>query len=399
MRLHCSSSARFSLILLLAWVPVGRAGWLDTQLERAKQWTQFHRQEKGDYEQHGFQDRGPLHGLPNKNWIEVGGRYTVFHSEGTLFYAGGDASGDASLNSFKRVNGGPKVERIIASGKKSYALTESGDLYQWQGVSQSGELNALSLVGRCDGNADISNWTALERGIIGTSSEGSVLYSNRVGDDGCCAKIPLPVGIKSAGTSDGANVFLLNNGYLVRAGAEKGVHFNSSWGNSVSMQSTENATWILTEDGSVWRADASGSSQVSLDVSLTDIAAGRGHVLGLDNSGHVWSWGNNLKGQLGQGNLEDLEIPTQIKGLEDIVAIAAGHDQSFAVSSDGNIHAWGNNDSGQLGIPNAGKMQLAPHTVHVAGIRNLSLQKSHTQSPVRIYFPQTGAVVGAPLPL
>jgi len=39
--------------------------------------------------------------------------------------------------------------------------------------------------------------------------------------------------------------------------------------------------------------------EIEFDIAITKLATGRSHVLALDTSGRVWSWGLNDKGQLG----------------------------------------------------------------------------------------------------
>ncbi len=82
---------------------------------------------------------------------------------------------------------------------------------------------------------------------------------------------------------------------------------------------------------------------------VTRVAAGRGYTLALKSDGTVWAWGDNRRGQLGDGTNTDRNSPTPVPGLSGITAIAAGFDQSMALKADGTVWAWGRNDYGQLG--------------------------------------------------
>jgi alpha-tubulin suppressor-like RCC1 family protein len=83
---------------------------------------------------------------------------------------------------------------------------------------------------------------------------------------------------------------------------------------------------------------------------VTAIAAGHHHSLALRSDGTVWSWGSNSRGQLGTGGgSASSPSPAQVPGLSNVIAIAAGQAHSMALRSDGTVWTWGANDNGQLG--------------------------------------------------
>ena len=79
------------------------------------------------------------------------------------------------------------------------------------------------------------------------------------------------------------------------------------------------------------------------------------HTIALRRDGTVWAWGDNTKGQLGNGTTDIADEPVQVLSdssgtpLTDVIAIAAGRDHSVAVTSDGTVWTWGDNKYGQLG--------------------------------------------------
>lgn len=98
------------------------------------------------------------------------------------------------------------------------------------------------------------------------------------------------------------------------------------------------------------------------------IAAGASHSLALDMDGHLWVWGLNSNGQLGNGqtgsSLEpirhqaaltcnvsniDCTSPSTCHYHRKYVEIAAGGSHSMAIDEDGYIWVWGNNGNGRLG--------------------------------------------------
>lgn len=79
------------------------------------------------------------------------------------------------------------------------------------------------------------------------------------------------------------------------------------------------------------------------------IASGYNFTVTLAPDGTVWAWGDNVYGQLGNGNNTDSSVPIQVSNLSNIVAIAAGFYHAMALRADGTVWAWGYNGYGQLG--------------------------------------------------
>ncbi len=86
------------------------------------------------------------------------------------------------------------------------------------------------------------------------------------------------------------------------------------------------------------------------------MVCGTDHTLMLTESGHVYSMGNNNKGQLGLDVTltQSKSSPTLVESLSNffITSISAGGDCSFAVTSSGSVFAWGDGNLGQLGLGN-----------------------------------------------
>lgn len=93
-------------------------------------------------------------------------------------------------------------------------------------------------------------------------------------------------------------------------------------------------------------------------VDVKDISAGYKHSLAVKNDGSVWAWGSNGAGQLGTGNKTMSLEPVRVKNpsgtgyLEGITSVYANANYSMALKNDGTVYAWGNNDKGQLGNGN-----------------------------------------------
>lgn len=85
---------------------------------------------------------------------------------------------------------------------------------------------------------------------------------------------------------------------------------------------------------------------------VLQVAAGGNHSCALQESGHVWCWGLNRRGQLGDGTLVDRALPVEVLDAGqslDATWISAGGEHTCAVLRNGVVDCWGYNSAGQLG--------------------------------------------------
>ena len=83
---------------------------------------------------------------------------------------------------------------------------------------------------------------------------------------------------------------------------------------------------------------------------VADIQCGNENTLFLMKDGTVYTCGNNNYGQQGDGGAAGaVTIPWQIPELRDIVQVATGYGHCLARTADGHVWAWGRNNCGQLG--------------------------------------------------
>ena len=86
-------------------------------------------------------------------------------------------------------------------------------------------------------------------------------------------------------------------------------------------------------------------------VPVSKVFCGADHILLLSQTGSLFSFGLNSRGQLGHGDIVTRPQPTLVVALDGIVVkdIACGHWHCLVVSEFGDVYSWGWNKHRQLG--------------------------------------------------
>ena len=89
-------------------------------------------------------------------------------------------------------------------------------------------------------------------------------------------------------------------------------------------------------------------------LSIIQVAAGRYHIIALDENGDVWGWGRNRHRQATGGVTEETYAATPVKVLSGrkIVDIYCSDYTSYALTATGEIWAWGRGNRGEVGVGN-----------------------------------------------
>jgi alpha-tubulin suppressor-like RCC1 family protein len=76
-----------------------------------------------------------------------------------------------------------------------------------------------------------------------------------------------------------------------------------------------------------------------------------GQTIAILANGSVWAWGDNDRGQLGDGTRVSSEVPLRVHVPDGVsfVKVSSGGYASYAIDRTGRLWAWGDNTSGQLG--------------------------------------------------
>ncbi|KAJ8666974.1 hypothetical protein QAD02_008636, partial [Eretmocerus hayati] len=86
------------------------------------------------------------------------------------------------------------------------------------------------------------------------------------------------------------------------------------------------------------------------DSPVAQVACGLHHTVALLQSGEVFTFGSNIYGQLGVGNLLAHSGPVQVKIPGSAIQVAAGSNHTVVLTSKGEVYTFGAHQKGQLGV-------------------------------------------------
>ncbi len=308
------------------------------------------------------------------------------------------------------------IVQIATSNSDGYALTSSGEVFAW-GVDNYGELG--------DGTTSAYETTAVMvqfpptakivslanpmpfDGALAIDSSGNVWGWGLNGTGDLClsgqrelrptqialSHVTLAAGARTHALFDaGGRLYAcgsgdageLGNGSMTSSTAPTAVvglpsgavvtALTSSWEGSGALLSTgDYYNWGYNNAGQLGNGTTTNSAvpvHVALPAAVKQVfqggsGAGNGQTVAVLADGSVWAWGNNARGQLGNGTVKSSDVPIAVKVPQGatFAKVSSGGYASYAIDTSGRLWAWGGNQNGQLGTGSSARR--ATHPVEV----------------------------------
>ncbi len=142
--------------------------------------------------------------------------------------------------------------------------------------------------------------------------------------------------------------------------------------------------WGRNNQGQVGNGDlvdqTSPIDVVGLTSGIESLSVHLYHGCAVTTGGALYCWGDNAQGQLGIGNRVDSLTPVLVTGMgSGVESVSTGRYQTCAVMMSGALYCWGDNARGQIGDGTTTD-RLSPVLITASGIESVSSGYRHTCS-------------------
>lgn len=305
--------------------------------------------------------------------LDAGGEHTcALKEDGTLTCWGANTSGQLghpyAENIYDRpveVTGlGAKVEAVAAGGEHTCALLAGGEVKCW-GNNDSGQTGSGSKGDSERSPIAVTGLGTVQQLVAGGKHTCALLQSGGVKCWGSNA-----LGAIGDGTDEP-----LRKVPTSVAGLERGVRaITAGWGHTCALLDTKKVVcWGWNRDGQVgngsqgWQEEQLTPIEVlSLDGPVQSLAAGGAQTCALLETGAVQCWGLLVAAG---GAYVRMPTPVAISELGyKATSVAAGGNHTCALVDTHGVQCWGDNSDGQLGNGNAEATDPQPDPVIVVGL-------------------------------
>ncbi len=316
----------------------------------------------------------PIPNLAFVTQVSAGSRFSLALQAGGKVYAWG-FNGHGQLGNEGEIGTGTPtaienlggVTAVAAGANHSLALLSNGTVEAW-GDGESGQLGDNKTTDSevpvaVSGLSSVKEVAAGEEHSLALLEDGTVMAwgNNEVGQLGTGNlqkhDTPVPVkglsGVTAIAAGGSFSMALLEDGTVV------------TWGNNTRYQLGNKALVEEESEEEFEESEAGPHSETPVPVdgvsNVKAIAAGRTHALALLNDGTVEAWGDDARGELGNGAIEERNVvAAPVSGLSGVSRISAGERGSVAVLTGGDVMTWGANEDGGLGIGSEGEPSAVP---------------------------------------
>ena len=117
---------------------------------------------------------------------------------------------------------------------------------------------------------------------------------------------------------------------------------------------------------------------VNLGADIVEMSAGRFFVCARHTSGRVSCWGAGENGQLGNGVTDDQSLPVSVNAVADATMLAAGHQHVCALRRTGVVSCWGGNPQGELGNGTTTNSSTPVDVIDISQATSIAAGSVHT---------------------
>ena len=244
-------------------------------------------------------------------------------TDGSLYTWGENASGTlgngTTNDSYSPIKVMSNVKSVVAGTANTIVVTKNGDLYTW-GQNYHGQL----------GNEKQTNFSYVPIKIM------SDMNSVAAGDS------PYYMAISKTGEL-------------------------YAWGDLRYGQSTSSNLYDITTPSKI---------ATSINEEIVKVSIGSGHNGLITKSGYLYTWGQNLYGELGYGYKDTKYVSTTpATVMKTVKDLSFGGYISAAITDDGMLYTWGSNGAGELGDGN-NKDKYSPNKI-MDNVVSVSMGRSH----------------------
>ena len=174
-------------------------------------------------------------------------------------------------------------------------------------------------------------------------------------------------------------------------GLDSGVASIASGGQHTCCRKVDGSAWCWGRNFSGELGDGTNDNRLlpvpvsALGTEVSSVSAGTFHTCAVKTNGSAWCWGGNIYGGLGDGSVNDSNVPVNVSGFGSGVSmISAGHFHTCALKTEGSAWCWGYNADGQLGDGTMIDRTIPTKTVDSFGFTTIAASRGQHTCAVRL---------------